>query len=58
VNEGGSYGSAWWREMVRICNGVGLAVGSKFDDNLRRKVGEGHICFFGWAHGWGRPLCN
>lgn len=46
VKEGRSYGSAWWREMVMIRNGVSLAVGSKFDDNLRQKVRDGTYSFF------------
>jgi len=36
----------WWRVIVGICGGVGMGVGSWFDDNVRRVVGGGARRFF------------
>lgn len=41
LKEGGQYGSTWWREVVRIRDGVGVAGGSWFAENIRKMVGNG-----------------
>lgn len=41
LKEGGQYGSTWWREVVRIRDGVGVAGGSWFVENIRKIVGNG-----------------
>ena len=46
LKEGGRESSSWWRMMCDIRNGVGLGVGSWFDDNLRRVVGGGRDTYF------------
>jgi hypothetical protein len=54
---GGSSGSSWWREIVRICDGVGgLGVGW-FGDSVLRKVEDGADTFV-WTDPWldGIPL--
>jgi len=57
LKEGGRESSSWWRMMCGIRNGVGLGVGSWFDDNLRRVVGGGRDTYF-WTDNWvgGVPL--
>jgi len=41
----------WWKEMVQIRNGVGLEVGSRFEENIQIKVGNGVDTFFRWTGG-------
>ena len=47
----------WWRTISGIRGGVGLGVGSWFDDNIRRVVGGGGSTYF-WTDNWvgGVPL--
>jgi hypothetical protein len=54
----GRSGSAWWREIVRICDGIGGMEGRWFGDCVTRKVGDGAETFF-WTDPWldGVPLC-
>jgi hypothetical protein len=40
----GMDGSAWWREMVRVQNGVRFAVGVWSEDNISWEVGK--VLFF------------
>jgi len=49
--------SSWWRMMCDIRNGVGLGVGSWFEDNIQRVVGGGRETYF-WTDNWvgGVPL--
>jgi hypothetical protein len=58
VREGGRRGSAWWREMVRIRDGVGGLRGGWFRESVAKKVGDGSSTFF-WTDPWlgGVPLC-
>jgi len=44
-------GSAWWKDLVCICDGVGLEVGGWFMENVRREVGNGENTFF-WTDMW------
>ncbi|KAK2382749.1 hypothetical protein QL285_070265 [Trifolium repens] len=57
VREGGRKGSAWWREMVRIRDGVGGFRGGWFRESVAKKVGDGSGTFF-WTDPWlgGVPL--
>jgi len=49
--EGGRNGSTWWRALVQIQNGVGLDVGSWFEENLRRMIcDEANYVF--WLDPW------
>jgi hypothetical protein len=59
VREGGRRGSAWWREMVRIRDGVGGLRGGWFRESVAKKVGDGSGTFF-WTDPWlgGVPLCE
>ena len=43
--------SAWWREIVNICDGVGSTLGSWFPNNLCLKVDNGISTFFGLIGG-------
>ncbi|KAK2387235.1 hypothetical protein QL285_061035 [Trifolium repens] len=57
LREGGRMGSAWWREIVRIRDGVGGVRDRWFGEGVVRKVGDGTNTFF-WTDPWvgGRPL--
>ncbi|MCH81803.1 cysteine-rich receptor-like protein kinase [Trifolium medium] len=49
--EGGSSGSSWWREIVRIREGVGDSGGGWFRESVFKKVGDGSETFF-WTDPW------
>jgi len=57
VQDGGRHASSWWRMMCRVREGIGSGVGSWFDDNIRKVVGNGRNTFF-WTDNWlgGAPL--
>ena len=59
VREGGRMGSAWWREIVRIKDGVGGIRDAWFGECVSRKVGDGTDTLF-WSDPWvgGIPLCE
>jgi len=59
LKEGGRHSSSWWRMVCTIRGGVGEGVGSWFDDNTRRVVGDGRHTLF-WHDNWvgGIPLKN
>ena len=46
LREGGRMGSAWWREIVRIRDGVGGVRDGWFGEGVARKVGDGTDTFF------------
>ncbi|GAU30447.1 hypothetical protein TSUD_392600 [Trifolium subterraneum] len=56
---GGTRGSTWWRELVRIRDGGGWLEGGWFGEHIRRKVGDGSDTFF-WTDPWmdGILLCK
>ncbi|GAU22961.1 hypothetical protein TSUD_247050 [Trifolium subterraneum] len=58
VREGGRNGSSWWREIVRIRDGVDGLGGRWFGEGVVRKVGDGTESYF-WTDPWlgGTPLC-
>ncbi|GAU10810.1 hypothetical protein TSUD_425590, partial [Trifolium subterraneum] len=59
VLEGGSRGSSWWREIVKLRDGEGAEGGMGwFAQGIERKVGSGAETFF-WSDPWlgGVPLC-
>ncbi|GAU46950.1 hypothetical protein TSUD_180540 [Trifolium subterraneum] len=58
VREGGRNGSAWWREIVRIRDGVDGLGGRWFGEGVVRKVGDGTESYF-WTDPWlgGTPMC-
>ncbi|GAU31515.1 hypothetical protein TSUD_332900 [Trifolium subterraneum] len=51
VREGGRIGSAWWREIVRIRDGVDGLGGRWFGEGVVRKVGDGTESYF-WTDPW------
>jgi len=51
LREGGSHCSAWWRSLRRVRQGIGEGVGSWFENNTRRVVGDGWGTFF-WYDIW------
>jgi hypothetical protein len=59
LREGGRGGSAWWREIVRIRDGVGGIRDGWFGESVTRRVGDGSDTFF-WSDPWlgGSPLCE
>ncbi|MCH81957.1 kinesin-like protein [Trifolium medium] len=58
VRAGGRSGSSWWREIVRIRDGVDDLGGGWFGESILKKVGDGSEAFF-WTDTWldGSPLC-
>ncbi|GAU40603.1 hypothetical protein TSUD_28090 [Trifolium subterraneum] len=54
----GRSGSSWWREIVRIRDGVDGLGGGWFGEGVLKKVGDGTETFF-WTDPWlgGTPLC-
>ena len=46
VQVGGRDGSMWWREIVKIRDGVGSAMGTWFSNNLCLKVENGSGTLF------------
>ncbi|GAU36546.1 hypothetical protein TSUD_277520 [Trifolium subterraneum] len=59
LSEGGSRGSSWWREIVKIREGVGGLGGGWFRESVVKRVGDGASTFF-WTDPWlgGFPLCE
>jgi hypothetical protein len=59
LREGGRMGSAWWRDIVRIRDGVGEIRDGWFGECVSRKVGDGTDTLF-WSDPWvgGIPLCE
>jgi len=57
LKEGGRDGPVWWKELVRIRNGIELREKSWFEENLRRVMGDGIDTYF-WFDLWleGFPL--
>jgi len=51
LKEGGRNCSAWWRSLSRIREGVGEGVGSWFENNIRRVIGDGKGTSF-WYDIW------
>jgi hypothetical protein len=41
----------WWREIVKIQDGVGVEGGNWFEDNITKSVGNGFDTFF-WSDCW------
>jgi hypothetical protein len=46
LQAGGLEGSVWWREIVRIRDGLGSALGNWYADNVRLKTGNGLLTLF------------
>lgn len=51
LQAGGREGSAWWREIINIRDGVGSVVGTWFPNNLNLKVGNRVHSLF-WFDRW------
>ncbi|CAJ2632329.1 unnamed protein product [Trifolium pratense] len=51
LRAGGQRGSVWWRELVRIREGVGEPGGSWFREHVSRRVGDGSDTLF-WTDPW------
>ncbi|PNX63657.1 cysteine-rich receptor-like protein kinase, partial [Trifolium pratense] len=51
LRAGGQRGSVWWRELVRIREGVGEPGGSWFSEHVSRRVGDGSDTLF-WTDPW------
>ncbi|KEH19395.1 hypothetical protein MTR_8g058405 [Medicago truncatula] len=46
LREGGRHSLAWWRSLCRVREGIGEGVGSWFDSNIPRVVGDGKNILF------------
>ena len=46
IKDGDRRGSHWWKAICSIRDGVGEGVGSWFEENLRRVVGNGRNTLF------------
>jgi hypothetical protein len=57
LREGGRDGSAWWKEIARIMDGVGGIREGWFGDSVTRKVGDRSDNFSGPIRGWAGSLC-
>ncbi|GAU49175.1 hypothetical protein TSUD_133700 [Trifolium subterraneum] len=59
LREGRDRGSSWWREIVKIREGVGGLGGGWFRESVVKRVGVGATTFF-WTDPWlgGIPLCE
>jgi hypothetical protein len=57
LREGGKDGSAWWREIVRIKDGVGGIRDGWFGKSVTRKVGTGQTHFSGPIPDWAGSIC-
>jgi len=51
LKDGGNLSSPWWRTICRVREGVGSGVGSWFEENTRRIVGDGRGTLF-WYDTW------
>jgi len=51
LREGGRHSLAWWRSLCRVREGIGEGVGSWFESNTRRVVGDGKNTLF-WHDIW------
>jgi len=49
IHEGVRNDFGWWRMLCHMMDGVGSGLGSWFDDNTRRVVGNGKNTFF-WTN--------
>jgi hypothetical protein len=52
LRESGRRGSSWWREIVRIREGVGEIRGGWFRESILKKVGDEVDIFFGPILSW------
>ncbi|KAK2403415.1 hypothetical protein QL285_052853 [Trifolium repens] len=59
LRAGGSRGSVWWRDVVRVRDGVGGPRDGWFGESVTRKVEDGTNTLF-WSDPWlgGIPLCE
>jgi hypothetical protein len=59
LRDGGRRGSSWWREIVRIRDGVGGVGGGWFRECVAKKVGDETNTLF-WSDPWvgETPLCE
>jgi hypothetical protein len=46
VMGGGGKASWWWKDMCGVREGVRLSVGRWFENNIRRKAGDGENTYF------------
>ena len=51
LKEGGRRGSVWWREIVKIQEGIGVEGGNWFEANVKKVVGNGFNTYF-WSDYW------
>jgi len=51
LQAGGREESVWWREIVRIYDGLGSALENWYVDNVRLKIGNGLNTLF-WLNRW------
>jgi len=51
IREGTRLGSAWWREIVKIRDGIGDEGGSWFAESITKHIGNGFNTFF-WSDFW------
>jgi len=51
LREGGRMGSAWWKEIVKIREGIGVEGRSWFEENISKHIGNGFNTYF-WSDCW------
>ena len=51
LREGGRMGSAWWREIVKIHEGIGVKGGNWFEESISKRIGNGFNTYF-WSDCW------
>ena len=56
IKDGGKARSSWWREIMKVREGIGVEGGNWFEENIQMKIGNGLKTYFGLTVGWGRPL--
>lgn len=51
LREGSRLGSAWWKEIVKIREGIGVEGGGWFEENISIRLGNGLNTYF-WSDCW------
>jgi len=51
LREGDRMGSVWWKEIVKIREGIGVEGGSWFEVNISKRLGNGLNTYF-WSDRW------
>ena len=46
LRDGGRLGSAWWKEILKIREGIGVEGGRWFEENIAKRIGNGLNTYF------------